>query len=992
VTTWNPRANELFLAARELASPEARGEFLDRECAGDATLRADVDALLGADDRAGSFLASPVPAPDPARPTDQPTSTERPGTVIGPYKLLEQIGEGGFGVVFLADQAEPVRRKVAVKVLKPGMDTRQVVARFEAERQALALMDHPNIAKVHDAGTTREGRPYFVMELVTGTPITRYCDEYRLLPRDRLGLFVQVCQAVQHAHQKGVIHRDLKPSNVLVASCDGRPVVKVIDFGVAKAAGQLLTEKTLHTGLGAVVGTPEYMSPEQATLDNLDVDTRSDVYSLGVLLYELLTGTTPLTHQRVKEAAFLEVLRVIREEDPPRPSTRLSESKDALPSVSAQRHMEPARLTKLVRGELDWIVMTALEKDRSRRYESANAFAADVHRYLAGEAVLAVPPAAGYRLRKFVRRNKTVLAAAAAGALMVLLGMAGLIANNRLVNREKEKAVREKERADRNLARALHVVNDYFGIMSQDRRLAAAGLHDLRRALLMSMASFLSELAGQEGDGPAVRFDRAWALTMRAKIRAEVGDLNLALADFEAARDAWVAVLADDPHSTDVRSALAECDNDRGVRFTEANRLDEAEAALRQSLAGHERLAAEFPAEVSHRTGIGGALHGLSRVARERKDPAAERRLLDEARTHQQAAVGLAPRDRMARASLGGHHNNLGVALKDAGETAAAEAAHREARTVFEQLLIDFPNDPELRQSVANCHLNLGALYDPNRPADAIEATGQAIVVLDGLVIEFPGVPDYRQSLAKAYHNLGQHLIRAGRPVEADDAFDKGLALDVQLAKERPAHLDFVVESAHIQMLRALQYADAGRFADAVGPLTRLLTTLEPMAGAARRGEKVRALLRNASGARADVLLRLGRYADALVEYDRALRLGNGENRNYQRVQRALALAYPNDHRRATAEAEAAVADPATEAFLVQDAAAVHAVASTAVPNDARLAERYAARAVTLLRRAFEKNYRAIAADVRENKHLAAIRDREDFRNLVREWEAKDKK
>src|SRR5215218_4861793 len=312
---------------------------------------------------------------------------EGAGAVIGPYKLLQQIGEGGMGTVFMAEQTRPVLRKVALKVIKPGMDSRQVVARFEAERQALAMMDHANIARVFDGGATEAGLPYFVMELVQGVPITKYCDDNRLTPRERLELFVPVCQAIQHAHTKGIIHRDIKPTNVLVTLYDGRPVPKVIDFGVAKAVDQKLTDRTLFTQYGTLVGTLEYMSPEQAEASGLGVDTRSDVYSLGVLLYELLTGSTPLTRTRLKEAAYAEVLRMIKEEEPPRPSTRLSDSGAALASISARRHREPASLTRLVRGELDWIVMKTLEKDRGRRYETASAFAADLRRYLNDEPV-----------------------------------------------------------------------------------------------------------------------------------------------------------------------------------------------------------------------------------------------------------------------------------------------------------------------------------------------------------------------------------------------------------------------------------------------------------------------------------------------------------------------------------------------------------------------------------------------------------------------------
>jgi len=412
------RLRELFLSALKVPAEE-RHAYLREACSGDEQMREGIESLIAAHLELGSIAA----APEPGRTLDFAVESALPGDVLaGRYKLLEEIGEGGMGVVWLAEQTEPIQRRVAVKVIKAGMDSKQVLARFDAERQALALMDHPNIARVLDAGTTEAGRPFFVMELVKGTPITRYCDDKHLSVRERLELFGDVCRAVQHAHQKGIIHRDLKPSNILVAPFDGKPVVKVIDFGVAKATGQRLTDATLFTGFGAVVGTPEYMSPEQAETNNQDIDTRSDIYSLGVLLYELLTGSTPLTKKRVKEAAFLEVLRVIREEEPPKPSTRLS-STEELPSVAAQRHTEPAKLTKLVRGELDWIVMKALEKDRNRRYETANGFAMDVQRYLADEQVLACPPSAGYRLRKLARRNKGGLAVSALVLFfLVLLG------------------------------------------------------------------------------------------------------------------------------------------------------------------------------------------------------------------------------------------------------------------------------------------------------------------------------------------------------------------------------------------------------------------------------------------------------------------------------------------------------------------------------------------------------------------------------------------
>lgn len=415
------QAKSIFLNAVEIASGPERQAYLEDACQGNATLRCEIENLLRHRDDVGSFLESP--AAERVTTTDEVLS-ERPGTVIGPYKLLQQIGEGGMGAVFLAEQTQPMQRKVALKIIKPGMDSRQVIGRFEAERQALALMDHPHIARVLDAGTTPSGRPYFVMELVKGVPITKYCDHEHLTPRERLKLFMPVCQAVQHAHQKGIIHRDLKPSNVLIALYDGKPVPKVIDFGVAKATNQKLTEKTMFTEVGQIIGTLEYMAPEQAELNNLDIDTRADIYSLGVLLYELLTGTPPFTALQLRTAAFAEMLRIIREVEPAKPSTKLSSS-EQLPSIAAKRKLEPQRLCKLVTGELDWIVMKALEKDRGRRYETANGFAMDIQRYLADEPVLAGPPSAAYRMRKFVRRHQGSVLAAAVMLLALVSGITG---------------------------------------------------------------------------------------------------------------------------------------------------------------------------------------------------------------------------------------------------------------------------------------------------------------------------------------------------------------------------------------------------------------------------------------------------------------------------------------------------------------------------------------------------------------------------------------
>ena len=472
------RAAAILDRALELNSTE-RDAYMEGACGDDVELRKEVEAMLRAHEEAGDFLAAPTnenAATIPSFPN------EKPGTIIDRYKILQLIGEGGFGAVYMAEQREPVKRRVALKIIKLGMDTKQVIARFEAERQALAMMDHPNIARVFDAGATETGRPYFVMELVKGVPITEYCDTESLSTKDRLDIFINVCNAVQHAHQKGIIHRDIKPSNVMVTLHDGKPVPKVIDFGIAKATNRELTDKTLFTEYRQLIGTPQYMSPEQAEMSGLDIDTRSDIYSLGVLLYELLTGTTPFDPKRLRSAALGEIQRIIREEQPDKPSTRLSslsaQGQNAPPSplgrgvggegsaqleqssihyIAKHRRTEPAQLSRELRGDLDWIIMKSLEKERARRYETANGLAADIQRHLSDEPVVASPPSASYRFRKFARRNKRLLGSITGIAAALIIGLT--LATYGFITASNERDEKETARAE------AEVVTDFLSDM-----------------------------------------------------------------------------------------------------------------------------------------------------------------------------------------------------------------------------------------------------------------------------------------------------------------------------------------------------------------------------------------------------------------------------------------------------------------------------------------------------------------------------------------------
>jgi serine/threonine protein kinase/tetratricopeptide (TPR) repeat protein len=639
-------ARELFVAATA-KPPGERAAFLERACDGRAEVRRHVESLLEAHDRAGEFLAGatlPAAAVAAAGDLSGPTA-EAPGARIGSYTIVRFLGEGGFGAVYLAEQERPVRRTVALKVIKPGMDTRQVIARFEAERQALAMMGHPNIARVFDAGTTAAGRPYFVMEWVPGVPITDYCDEKRLPTRQRLELFVQVCRAVQHAHTKGIIHRDIKPTNILVAEGDdGQPLPKVIDFGIAKATDhdQRLSEHTCQTDARQMIGTPQYMSPEQAEGGGSgggDVDTRSDVYSLGVLLYQLLTGTTPFDGHELRGKSFVEMQRMLREVEPPKPSTRLGAlGETLLPTVAAQRGTEPRRLSQIVRGELDWIVMKALEKERGRRYETASDLASDVERYLRDELVRARPPSRAYLLRKIVRRHRVLIGAGVAIAAAVLVGMGLALWGLQHARHERDNALNAKAAETRQLA------------IANDARAKAREVNDLMRDLYVSTNR---RLTGNEADYADVIAAGAARLEsgilrdqpdLEASLRNTLGHmyvfnhmLKQAEGQMELALDLRRRICPPGGNAD-----LADSLNDVGWVLQARGEYQQAEPLLRESLAMRRKLvAADDPVLAS-------SVHSLALVLRRAKREAEAiplfREALDIRLAHADKRVAAEPR------------------------------------------------------------------------------------------------------------------------------------------------------------------------------------------------------------------------------------------------------------------------------------------------------------------------------------------------------------
>jgi eukaryotic-like serine/threonine-protein kinase len=770
---------DVFDGAVALA-PGERAAYLDDACAGDLDVRRRMEALLAAHDQARGILEAAPPgltvaADDPAPPFVEPV-----GSMLGPYKLLELIGEGGMGAVYMAEQQRPVRRVVALKLIKPGMDTRQAIARFEAERQALAMMEHPNIARVLDAGSTEAGRLYFVMELVKGVPITDYCDQNHVAPRQRLELFVQVCYAVQHAHQKGVIHRDLKPTNVLVTLHDGVPVPKIIDFGIAKATQGRLTDLTLLTNFSQMVGTPLYMSPEQAELSGLDVDTRSDVYSLGVLLYELLTGTTPFEKKRLREAAYDEMRRIIREEEPPMPSTRISTLGGMLTAISAHRHTAPKKLGPLMRGELDWIVMKSLEKDRARRYATANGLAADVARYLNDEPVVALPPTAVYRFRKLVLRNRIVFAAAGAIGVALVVGL-GLSMWMFL----KEKDARQRAVA----AEAAQVVL---------RRRAEEGEQKAKTAAFKSeqVARLLKDML--KGVAPSVAQGRD------TKLLREILDKTAERIGND---------LKDEPAvEVEIRSTL-------GTVYLALGEYRQSELMYRLSLEAAGRLPDIDQAIVADtKSHLATALRRLRPLGKgaEAVDKEAEAVELE----------ALALRTKLFgpdHPAVAGSLNHLALIIGDLRRFSESESMAREALRINRKCLGD--DNAEVGLSLSRL---AAALQNQQRYPEAEQTFLQAIAIQRKANGEYPG------ELAWTIHNLAGLFEEQGKLVEAEASYREAVTIGSQMLGA--AHND-VVFSFRMALAKVLERQ--GRWVDAVATIREQLAIIENTLGHRNRAAEI---------------------------------------------------------------------------------------------------------------------------------------------------------
>jgi serine/threonine protein kinase/Tfp pilus assembly protein PilF len=1008
-----PELDEIFCAAIELRTQAERVAYLDQVCGDDVEIRRRVDRLLAAHTQAGSFLAEPPPVA--AAMIDVPG--ESPGLVIGPYKLLQLIGEGGMGTVWMAEQVQPVQRKVAFKIIKAGMDSRAVLARFEAERQALALMDHPNIAKVLDAGATATGRPYFVMELVKGDSITRNCDEHCLTPRERLQLFIPVCQAIQHAHQKGIIHRDIKPSNILIAPYDGKPVVKVIDFGVAKATGQRLTEKTFFTEFGAVVGTLEYMSPEQAELNNQDIDTRSDIYSLGVLLYELLTGSTPLQRSRLKKAAMMEVLRLIREEEPPRPSTRLSTT-DELPSVAAHRGLEPNKLSSLVRGDLDWIAMKALEKDRRRRYETANGLARDVERYLAEEPVLARPTSPAYRFRKMVRRNRSAVTLATAILLVVLVAAAlstwqAIRATIAELNTRKALAQVTTEQAKTKEALttargALDVLTDqvvetmfarqpeleepekeFLSKVLKHYEAVAPQLADTAEAkFLLAKGQFqmshLLELLGEQSAAIAGYQRTAGLLQQLVDLSPEVaeyreklaktnGNVGILLAEAGKQSEAETAFrlaialrskLVDDfPSVRDYRRQLAQNYNDLGFLLEIQGNYAEAGKAYRESVQRNENLVADAPDVPAYQQDLARVRSNMGQWLRKQERYAEAEKIYREAINAQEEQLDKLPTEAKRRRVLADSYGGFGIVLAELGMEDDSEKSFERSAALRNKLVNDFPRVRGYQRELAATYNDLGYLQSRrHKLADAEKTFQKAVDLVQRLITEGGALPAYRRLLSLNYTNLGKVLQDQKKDAEAEKAYRASLKLNLKLIEDFPTVVDHRIGAANVLVMLAMPRQERKEFEAAAPLLTEARSHLKAALQISPRSPMARKIYR-------DTLRIVARNSMSLGDHA-ALAATGAELAGF-------GFEPPND-----------TFDAAT--MLSSSVMLVGKEPGIAEVKRKELAQGYADRAITLIRQAIDRGFRN-AERMEKDPRLEPLRERPEFQKLLAELQAKPK-
>jgi eukaryotic-like serine/threonine-protein kinase len=911
---------EIFDAVCKLP-PHRREQYLLQACNDDEVLKQRIRKLLQAYEQINATRSSNVEAAEKtssdSRAIANPATEMQPtaildaeeadplsalvsqddllesGNQIGPYKLLQVIGHGGMGAVWIAEQSAPVKRRVALKVIKDGIGSKEILARFESEQQALSMMNHPNIARFLDSGTTATGQPFFAMELVLGKPLTAYCDENRLSIDQRLNLFIDVCNGVQHAHQKGIIHRDLKPGNILVTVIEGKAVAKVIDFGLAKAMESTyrLTEQSLFTGIGQILGTMKYMSPEQASLDSIDIDTRTDIYALGIILYELLTGSTPLDDSSIKGHAALKVLEFIRNKEPIKPSSKLSNCTDKqISTIIGQRKTDSGRLNRILSGDLDWIVMKALEKDRTRRYESASGFAEDVLRYLHNEPVVARSPSLNYRISKFVRKNRAGVIAAGLLALSLLGGLLGTswglylarqsaeaerIAKNDAQKSEAE-AIAQRHRAQSREQQAIDAVERFGESISNNPELKNnPSLESLRKTLLREPISFFQSLRTQlEADGsttPESMSRLASVAFSLGHLTEEIGSKEDALQAYQQAMEILRQLVVEHPQVTEFQNDLANSQISIGSLLKGTGKLDEALQAYEQAQEIQQRLVRENPTLAKFQNQLAGCHYNIGHLLRIVGKIDEALREYEQALEMQRRLVRENPSNIQFQSDLGKSYNNIGSLLSDTGKPTEALKAYEQALEIRQRLVRENPTISEFLSYLAATHENIGrAERRIGRFDMALQAYELALNMRRRLATENPTVTQFLRDLASSHNNFGSLLNATGKPTEALQEYQQALGIFESLVRKNPGEIQFQSHLARCHSNIGSLLRDMGKPNEALQAYEHVLDIRRHLV---RENPTVIAYLRDLSSSFNNIgilLSDMGKPTEALQAYEQA--------------------------------------------------------------------------------------------------------------------------
>ena len=994
---------EILISVLQIEDAAERDKYLEQVYQGDAAKIAAIRRILSLE----KILAQPelkseskplegeqtVTQKFSAHEKYETTSSSGIRQTYGPYRLIEEIGAGGMGSVWRAEQSEPIRREVALKIIKAGMDTKAVIARFENERQALAMMDHPNIAKVLDAGVSPTGQPFFVMELVKGLPLTKFADEAKLTTNERLELFVLICNAIQHAHQKGIVHRDLKPANILVTSIDGRPVPKVIDFGVAKAIGGNLLDESIETQLGAVIGTLEYMSPEQAGYSGVDIDTRADIYSLGVVLYELLTGLRPIDRSRLKAAGIGEMIRVIKEDEPSKPSTRLS-TNDALPSLAATRKIDPRKLTALLKGELDWVIMKCLEKSRDRRYETANGLGRDLQRFLAGETVEARPASTSYRLSKFVRRNKGLVVTTSLVTLTLLAGIFGtsfgMLEANRQRNRAEEKAeeadkARIEETQQRMLAQtanqqALDALQTFTSDLMKDLLGSRTEINAVERKVLIDAMKQWEMFANSKGDSIEAQKMRAQGANNLAIIQFRLGMIQEAVESDQRAVNISKNLFDNHPDDQEFQKLLAIHYHNLGGSLRESGRRADAAVNFQNAVQLFTTLSDHDPTDIDTRSRLARAWISVGNVRRDLGNYDDSVAAYSQALEVQQELIDRDPDNDSLKKSKAGCLWQLATVSFQQRQNDKTNTYYQQAIAEFESLAAKNPNDKERAFELAKLNSEYGVtLSDFQQDEASLIYLEKALDIHRQLAEAFPSIENYSYELARTLRNTANTLRYLKRLDESADCIKQSVEVFTRLTEKNDSVLKYHSGlGLSFRILAELQY-DQGLADESLVSLNRSIETLVKTYQRDTTHTPVQIQLATGYQLRAELLNKRKRFTEAAADWEQALKFCREPDRTEFKIQQAYSLLWSGEIDDALSKANALSREPSLSQYHFIGLSKVYASASVKVPERA---EEYMSQARESLKQAIEMGFNRFDR-LQKEQDLAPLLSEPYFQELM---------